>query len=57
MALFRRLDRDNSGRLTAGELQPLARQLGMSGRDLAMEMDKNGDNQADWPEFRKYMRK
>ena len=57
MALFRRLDRDNSGKLTGGELVPLAKQMGMSGKDLVMDMDKNGDNQADWPEFRRYMRR
>ena len=57
MALFKRLDRDGSGKLTARELEPLAKQMGVSGKDLALEMDKNGDKQADWPEFRRYLRR
>jgi len=57
MALFKRLDKDGSGKLTAGELAPLAKQMGLSGKDLVMDMDKNGDKQAEWPEFRRYLRR
>jgi Ca2+-binding EF-hand superfamily protein len=57
MALFRRLDVDNSGSLTSEELEPLANKMGISARSMLRAMDTNKNKKVNWPEFRKYMRR
>lgn len=56
-ALFRRLDSDDSGELSVGELGPLANRFGMSAEDIMRGMDTNNNGGVNFAEFRKYMRR
>ncbi len=55
LALFRRLDVDHSGSLSAEELEPLANKMGISATSLRKAMDSDGNKKVNWSEFRKYM--
>ena len=55
MALFRRLDVNDSGSLTTNELEPLAKKMGMKAESLRRAMDADGNSKINFPEFRKYM--
>lgn len=57
LKLFKRLDVDTSGKLSARELGPLARRFKIQPKKLLGIMDTSGDNQISWPEFARYMRK
>jgi hypothetical protein len=56
LALFRRLDKDKSGRLTVKEVKKLAKRLGMSGPELMKAMDQSNDGYIEFKEFERYMR-
>ena len=56
LALFRRLDVDDSGRLDQSELGPLARRMNMTPGELLRAMDKDGDKGVTYAEFRRFMR-
>ena len=56
LALFNRLDKDKSGRLTVDELKPLVRALGTSGESLLRIMDQDKNNSITFAEFARYMR-
>ena len=57
LSVFRRLDKDKSGRLTAKELAPLAKRFKMTGRELMKQMDQKADSYIEFTEFERYMRK
>ena len=57
MALFRRLDSNDDGSLTAGELAPLAKQMGMSGSGLMKQMDADNNKKVNFREFRRYLKR
>ena len=56
LALFRRLDVDDSGKLDQSELGPLARRMNMTPGELLRSMDKDGDKGITYSEFRRFMR-
>ena len=57
LALFRRLDKDKSGRLTVKEMKKLAKRLGMTGPELMRSMDQSNDGYIEFKEFERFMRK
>ena len=57
LALFRRLDKDKSGRLTVKEINKLAKRLGMTGPELMKAIDQSNDGYIEFKEFERYMRK
>jgi len=56
LALFRRLDVDDSGKLDQSEVGPLARRMNMTPGELLRSMDKDGDKGITYSEFRRFMR-
>jgi len=56
LALFRRLDVDDSGKLDKSELGSLARGMNMTPGELLQAMDKDGDQGITYAEFRRFMR-
>ena len=57
LALFGRLDKDESGRLTKSEVRKLAKSLSRTKYEgLLIIIDRNKDNSIDFKEFAKYMR-
>ena len=57
LKLFKRLDKDKSGRLGLKEITRLARRFKLTPKALMKKFDTSGDNQVSWPEFARYMRK
>ena len=57
LKLFKRLDKDKSGRLRQSELKGLARRFKVKARVLMNKMDTSGDGEVSWPEFARYMRR
>ena len=57
LALFRRLDKDKSGRLTVKEMEKLAKRLGMTGPEIMRAMDQSNDGYIEFKEFERFMRK
>ena len=55
MALFRRLDVNDSGSLTTEELEPLAKKMRMRAESLKRAMDSDKNNKVNFPEFKRYM--
>ena len=55
--MFRRYDKDKSGRLTAKELGPLGRRFNMTGKELLKAIDQSNDGYIEFREFARYMRK
>ena len=57
MALFKRLDKDESGALSRREIRPLARRMKFSAAALFKRMDRDGNGKINFSEFAVYMRK
>ena len=57
LALFRRLDTNNSGSLSVGELGSLARRMQMKPANLMRAMDRDGNRKVNFSEFKRYMRR
>ena len=56
LALFRRMDKDKSGRLTVHELKRLARRFKMDAPSLMRRIDRNGNGFITFAEFAQFMR-
>ncbi len=57
LTLFRRLDKDKSGRLSLKEIGGLAKRFKMSAKDLMKRIDQSKDGYIGFAEFSRFMRK